>query len=81
MMTHLTLQELSDYWYERANKTYEDDEEDFEYRYKFKEAWATHLFFEYMATKYFESACIELMHREGEILEQSFESPGSIKWS
>lgn len=63
-MAHLTLQELSNYWYERANKIYEEDEDDFNHRYKFKEAWATHLFYEDMATKYYEDARNELARRE-----------------
>lgn len=65
MMAQLTLQELSEYWYDRANKTYEEDEEDFKYRYEFNYAWATHLFYEEMATKYYEDARNELARREG----------------
>lgn len=80
-MAQLTLQELSEYWYERANKIYEEDEDDFKYRYKFKEAWAMHLFYEEAATKYYQCACVELLQRNGEMLEMTFESPGSPIWN
>lgn len=64
MMQQLTLQELSDYWYERANRTYEEDEDDFAHRYEFKEAWATYMFYREMAGRYDLDTLAELEHRK-----------------